>query len=101
MSTITDKDIEGIVAQYETLVTKRDNLSQNKVKLEAELSARKRALKKVMDETREAGYDPEKIKEELQRAEEVVRLKMEVFKTELEEGENIIRPMLKELREAG
>src|SRR5512135_225685 len=101
MSTITDKDIEGIVAQYETLVTKRDTLSQNKVKLEAELSARKRALKKVMDETREAGYDPDKIKEELQRAEEVVRLKMEVFKTELEEGENIIRPMLKELREAG
>jgi hypothetical protein len=94
-------DIEGVIAQYEGLVTRRDALQQNKAKLDAEFSARKRVLKKVMDETREAGYDPDKIKEELQRTEEVVRIKMEVFKTELEEGENIIRPMLKEIREAG
>jgi hypothetical protein len=101
MATITDKDIDNMVTEYEALVTKRDTQSGNKVKLEAELSARKRALKKVMDETREAGYDPDKIQEELQRAYEVVRLKTEVFKAELEEGENIIRPMLKELRETG
>lgn len=99
MSTITDKDIDNIVTQYEGLTTKRETLAQNKLKVEAELSARKRALKTVMDDTRKAGYDPEKIGEELQRAKEVVMLKMNVFKAELEEGENMIRPMLKELRE--
>jgi hypothetical protein len=99
--TIQDKDINDIIATYEALVNRREALSQSKVKVEAELSARRRALKKVMDETREAGYDPDKIQEELQRAKEVVMLKMENFATELEEGENMIRPMLKELREAG
>jgi hypothetical protein len=97
--TINDKDIEDIVAKYEALTTKREALSQNKVKLEAELSARKRALKKVMDEATEAGFDPNKIQEELQRSREVLDLKMSNFAAELEEGENMIRPMLKELRE--
>jgi predicted nucleic acid-binding Zn-ribbon protein len=98
--TINDKDIDDIVAQYEALTSRRETLSQNKVKLEAELSARKRALKKVMDEATEAGYDPNKIQEELQRTKEVLDLKMSNFSAELEEGENMIRPMLKELRES-
>jgi predicted nucleic acid-binding Zn-ribbon protein len=97
--TINDKDIDNIVAQYEALTSRRETLSQNKVKLEAELSARKRALKKVMDEATEAGYDPNKIQEELQRTKEVLDLKMSNFEAELEEGETMIRPMLKELRE--
>jgi chromosome segregation ATPase len=99
--TINDKDIDDIVTRYETLTAKRETLSQNKVKLEAELSARRRALKKVMDEATEAGYDPNKIQEELQRAKEVLDLKLDNFKTELEEGESMVRPMLKELREPG
>ncbi len=96
---ITDKDIDDIVATYDNLITRRDAFSQNKVKIEAELSARKRSLKTVMDDTRKAGYDPDKVQEELQRAKEVVMVKMDVLNAELEEAENIIRPMLKELRE--
>jgi hypothetical protein len=99
--TINDKDIDDIIAKYEGLTTKRETLSQNKVKVEAELSARRRVLKKVMDEATEAGYDPNKIQEELQRAKEVVMVKLDNFAAELEEGENMVRPMLKELREAG
>jgi len=99
--TINDKDIDDIITKYEGLTTKRETLSQNKVKVEAELSARRRILKKVMDEATEAGYDPNKIQEELQRAKEVVMVKLDNFAAELEEGENMVRPMLKELREAG
>ncbi len=100
-TTITDKDIDDIVAKYEGALTRRDTLSQNKNKLEAIGSERKRALKKVMDETRAAGYDPDKIQDELQRSKEVADLKVNNLIADLDEGENLIRPMLKELRETG
>ena len=96
---INDKDIEDIIARYEGLVARRDVLSQGKVEVETVLTERRRTLKKVMDGATAAGYDPNKIQEELQRLREVLDLKIDNFATELEVGENLLRPMLKEIRE--
>jgi chaperonin cofactor prefoldin len=98
---INDKDIEDLVARYENLSARRSELIQNKVKIETVLTERRRTLKKVMDEATEAGLDPNKIQEEVQRAKEVVMMKIDNCEVELTEGENILRPMLKEIREAG
>ena len=100
MSAITEKDIEDIITRHGNLITKLDNFKQGKTKVEAVLDSRKQSLKKVMDETVKAGFDPNKIREELQRAVEVVTLKIEVLATELEEGEVQLRPMLKEIQGA-
>jgi hypothetical protein len=96
---INDKDIEDIIAKYEGLVSRREALSQGVVKVETVLTERRRALKKVMDEAIAAGIDPNKVQEELQRLREVLDLKVNNFAVELEAGENLLRPMLKEVRE--
>jgi septation ring formation regulator EzrA len=93
-----DKDIENIVTKYNNLVTRLDAYKQNKAKIDAVRDTYKQSLKKVMDEAKKIDVDPDKIREELQRAYEVLALKVEVFGTEIEEGENIMRPMLKEIQ---
>jgi hypothetical protein len=101
MSPINDKDIDDIVSRYESLTSRRGDLAQGKVKVETVLTERRRTLKKVMDEATEAGHDPNKIQEEVQRAKEVAMVKLDNYEVELTEGENLLRPMLKEIREAG
>ena len=94
---MADKEVDDIVARYEALVPKYEILKQNKFKIEVVRDSRREDLKKVMDETKAAGYDPNKIRDELQRAKEVALVKLQVFETELEECEKIVKPMLKEL----
>lgn len=96
-----DKEVEDIIAKYDGCITRRDTLLRNQNQLEAERDARKRALKEIMDEARAAGYDPDKIPEEFQRAKEVALIKVDNFAADLTTGENMLSPILKKLREAG
>jgi len=96
-----DKDIEEIETRYKDLVSRKDALSTNKVKVEAEHAALKRQLKDAMEEAKKAGFDPNNLQEEIRHAKEVLLLKMDNFAADLAEGETQIAPMLKALKETG
>lgn len=93
------KDIGELIARYERLVARQSALKENKSTIEAELAARQRNLKKIMDEVKEAGYDPDNLQEEILKNTQVVELKLDTFEAELEAGEKIVDPMLKKIRE--
>ena len=97
----TDQEIDDIIARYEAAVPKCNLLKENKFKIEVKRDSYRADLKKVMDDAKAAGYDPNKIREEVQRAKEVALVKIEVFETEIAECEKIMKPMLKELQGAG
>lgn len=90
--------VEDIDARYKNLSARKDVLQRNKDKIEAELEARQRSLKNLLDEARKDGYNPANLKEEIQRAEEVLIIKLDNFETELNEAEQSIEPMMKELK---
>ena len=92
-----DKTIEQLDTDYKALTSRREQLVQNKVRVEAELAARKRSLKEAMDECKKAGFDPNNLQEEIRKAKEVLSIKMDNFRAELEASEEIIKPMLREI----
>jgi chaperonin cofactor prefoldin len=85
--------VEELEVRYKGLVTKRENLQRDKDKIEAESSARKRALKEKLNAAREEGFDPENLPQEIQRAKEVIALKLDTFAADLEEAERKMKPM--------
>jgi len=92
------ESVEELEARYGKLVGRRDKLRQDLVTVEAELAARQRNLKKLMDECRAAGFDPDDLQEEIRKTAEVVKLKLDAFEADLEAGEKIVAPMLEEIR---
>jgi len=95
---ITDtKGVEDIDARYRALIKRRETTHQNKVRVEAELQARKRALKEAMGACEKAGWDPNNLQEEVRRAREVLDIKMDNFEADLDTADNILKPMLKEI----
>lgn len=92
-----DPTIEELETRYNELVKKHSAVTQSKNRVDAELSVQKRALKKIMDDCREAGYDPDKLQDEMKRLKEVLVTKMNVFAADLDAAENILRPMIREI----
>ena len=90
--------IAELEIRYNSAVERRDRLKQDKTTIEAELSARQRSLRKLMDECRAAGFDPDNLQEEIRKGAEVVKLKLDTFVADLEAGEKIMKPMLEEIR---
>lgn len=92
-----DKNIEDIDARYKALLKRRDALQQSKVLVEAELAARKRALKEAMEECKKAGFNPDNLQDEIHRAKEVLAIKLDNFAADLDAAEAIMGPILKEV----
>lgn len=95
--TMEDKAVEDIDARYKSLLKRRDAAQQSKVLVEAELAARKRALKEAMEECKKAGFNPDNLPEEIQRAKEVLVIKLDNLSADLDAAEAIMKPMLKEV----
>lgn len=91
------KEIEDVTEQHRVLVARRDELDRNKGRVDAALTERKRRLKQLMDEAREAGLDPDNLDQEIRRRIEVIRVKHETIVAELAEAEKMIKPMLEEI----
>lgn len=87
---------DDLIKRYEFLVGERDTLMKSKLQLEAELTVRKRVLKDVMDECRQAGYDPDNLADELRKAKEVLSLKLDIFESDLKAASEIINPLILE-----
>ena len=90
--------VEELDVKYKTLCQRRDVLQRDKDKIEAELEARKRALKAQMEAAVNDGFNPDTLKDDIKRNEEVLTLKLGNFEAELNGAEKIIKPMLEELK---
>ena len=91
-------DIEAQDRRYKALLARRDALRDSKAQIEAELGARRRRLKDLMDEAKAAGFDPNNLQEEISKGSEVLRVKLDNFEAEIDAGEKELRPMLEEIR---
>jgi archaellum component FlaC len=91
---------EDIVNRYKKLVSQHKEVSDNYTLVNSELQARKNSLKRLMDEVREEGFDPNNLESEVRRMTEVVRVKLNTFSDEIETAKKIIDPMIKEIKGA-
>lgn len=89
---------EDLAERYKSLSQRRDTLMRDKNKIEAELEARKRNLKAKMEEAKKEGFNPDSLADDIKRSEEVLRLKVDNFETELDEAERKMAPMLDEIK---
>lgn len=94
-----DGDIGDIESRYKDLCRRRDSLKSDHGVVMAHLEARQAALKKLMDECRALGYDPENLPEKIRREKQVIKVKLDNLEADIEAGEKIIRPMLDTLRQ--
>lgn len=92
------KKIDDLVARHRGLLARRDSLQMDKGRVEAELEARKRILRKLMEEAKREGFDPNNLRSDLQRTAEVLQVKLDAFEADLQAGEKMIKPMLEEMR---
>lgn len=90
--------VDELEARYNRLTDRAQALERSVTKVEADLEAHKRALKKSMDECREEGFDPNNLKDEISHFMEVISLKLDTFEADLKAGEAQIAPMLEEIR---
>lgn len=92
-----EKTTDQLDVEYKALSARRNKLVSDKLRVEAECNTRKRLLKEAMAECKEAGFDPNNLQEEIRRAKEVLTIKMDNFRTELDASEEMIKPMLREI----
>lgn len=92
------ESVRDLEERYKGLQERLASLKADKSTVEAELAARQRALKKSMDECRDAGFDPDNLQEEIRRAREVASVKLDTFEADIEAGEKIVRPLVEEIR---
>ena len=86
-------------ARYKDLTTRADSVNNAKIRLEAKRDSARSQLKEAMDEAKEAGLDPNNIEEDVQKAQQVLTIKLDNFQADVEAAEAIAKPMLKELQD--
>lgn len=92
-----DVSVEDLHGRFRTLCARRDDLQQGKARIEATLEARKKDLKNLLDKARADGFDPNNLEDDIKRAKEVFRLKLDNFEAELDEASSMLGPMKKEI----
>jgi len=90
--------IQDLEARHQALSTRYEALKEGKVQVEAELAARKRELKKLMQQAKDMGYDPDNLKEDIQRKEQVLAVKLDSFEADVSAAEQIMQPMLRDIQ---
>ena len=88
---------EDLMTKYKRLVEKRDSLLSNKMKIEAELNARKRSLKDALEACKADGFNPDTLTEDIKRLKEVLYVKLEMFEADLKSAEEQMAPILREI----
>jgi chaperonin cofactor prefoldin len=92
------ESIKDLEVRYEALSVRYEAIDKNKVQVEAEMAARKRELKKLMQQARDLGFDPDNLKEEIQRKKQVLAVKLDGFEADMDTVEKMIQPMLQEIQ---
>jgi len=89
---------DSLEKKYANLIRRQEEVKNNKSIIDAELGARQRRLKECMDEIKAAGYDPDNLKDEISKIENVIKLKINTFEVEISAAEKIISPMMEEIQ---
>lgn len=97
-TTSADSSVEEFEARYNSLVKRGNDLERDKNKVEAELSSRRRSLKDNMEQARKDGFDPNQLPEEIRRSKEVLATKLDLYSTDLDAAEKVMRPMIAEVQ---
>lgn len=90
-------DIGALNEKWKALTARRKRIADGKQKVEAEHAARKRNLRRLMDECQAAGHDPNNLKEDIARRLEVLQVKLTTLDSDLTAAEQILNPMLEEI----
>jgi archaellum component FlaC len=93
----TEPDIEELELRYKSLLSRGNNLSQDKIRIDAAQSENKRTLKTLIEECKKLGYNPDTIQEDIRRSKEVLVIKLDNYKADLDVAESILKPMMKEI----
>jgi chromosome segregation ATPase len=96
-SSAESSEVSRLEARYKDLVSRREALRGDITTVEAELGARRRRLKSLMEEADSEGFDPNNIQEEIRKGTEVIRVKLDAFQADIEAGEKMVRPMMEEI----
>lgn len=96
--TIEHEDSDDIEIRYKHLCVRRDELKSNHGIVTAHLEAHQQTLKKLMNECRDLGFDPDNLDEQIRRKKQVIELKLDTFEADVSAGEKVIRPMLDVIR---
>jgi len=97
MSQIIEKSLEELESRYKTLSQRGSILTQEKLRIDAAQVENKRTLKSIMEECKKNNWDPDTIQEDIRRAKEVFKIKLDNYEADLDAAEIILKPMLKEL----
>lgn len=89
---------EAEIRRFKELSARRDVLDKNVSNLKAAHNERKRVLKGYYDECRDAGLNPNTLREDVQHMVEVVKVKNDTFAAELDAAEAMVKPMLAEVK---
>lgn len=89
--------MDDLETRYKSYLARRDVVVQNKLKIEAALSERKKNLKEAIDECKSLGYNPDTLAEDIKKLREVLVTKLSVCESDLQEVEVQLSPMLKEI----
>jgi hypothetical protein len=74
-------------------------LEKDAALVEAQLEAHKTTLRNLMDECRnDLGVDPNDLPGEIRRMEEVLRIKLDTYESDIKAGQELISPMIAEIR---
>ncbi len=72
-------------------------LSKKHEAVKAVYQSKKSDLSLVTDEIKKLGFDPDELEDDIKKLEEVIRIKIVNFETEISEAERIIGPMFQEI----
>ena len=97
MSQSEEISLEDLESKYKTLTQRGNLLAQDKVRIDAAQAENKRTLKTVMEECKKSGWNPDTIQEDIRRAKEVFKIKLDTYEADLNVAETILKPMLKEI----
>jgi archaellum component FlaC len=95
-----DPNVDDLQSKFNRLSTQHKGLSDDMTLAKSELSARKNELKRLMDQVRDSGYDPNNLAAEIRREIEVLQLKLDNFESEITDAQKIIAPIIKEIKNA-
>lgn len=94
---MAESTVEDLERTHKACVQKRQALETAKARVDAELSARKKALKEAMEDCKKDGFNPDTIEQDIKHLKQVVSVKLETFAADLSSAEEQMKPLLKEV----
>lgn len=90
--------VEDLVRRHKELLERRSTLERQKASILTLKKERTNRLAGLMAKCREAGFEPNDLREQVQHLASVAKVKLDTWNAEIEASENMIKPMLSEIK---